>query len=184
MPAGIAVVANCTGSATITRDGRSAAAAVDAAISSGAQVALAKGAAVTLVFSNLLSVQLSKEAEMRLTDFAQEPFAATIRVQDAEREPTRSRTVLELQRGVMIAIARKVRTDAGSTIRIEVPGGTVEPEAGERVGSVRLELRPRQGGGARLEMASGGGAWVLRRPSQPDLRIGEGTPVVVALGEK
>lgn len=118
--------------------------AVDMVVEQSATVRTHAEGSVVLVFSNGATTKLGNDTELVIDEFLQDPFNATVKVSDLDKEPSPSRTKLSLNRGEIIGDVKQLRHDQDSSFTVQTPVGA----AGIRGTIFRIVFRPQANGQA------------------------------------
>lgn len=97
-----------------------------------------KGALIVLVFANGASVKLGSDTKLKIEEFKMDPLEEDVVVSKLEREPSISKTSLNLAYGEMVGDVKHLNRDKGSQFNITTPVGA----AGIRGTTFRIVFRP------------------------------------------
>lgn len=93
---------------------------------------------VVLVFMNGSSVKVGADSRLAIEEFKMDPLGEDIAVDGLEKEPSKSKTTLDLQFGEMVGDVKKLNYEGGSSFKIKTPVGA----AGIRGTTFRIVFRP------------------------------------------
>jgi hypothetical protein len=97
-----------------------------------------KESLAVLVFMNGSSVKVGADSKLRIEEFKMDPLGEDISAAKLDREPSKSKTTLDLQFGEMVGDVKKLNYEAGSSFKIKTPVGA----AGIRGTTFRIVFRP------------------------------------------
>ena len=92
-------------------------------VTPGQQIATGPKANVMLAFSNGATVTIGENAIVAVDEFTQTPFSEMFKMAEATKEPSASKTRLNLVRGEVLANVKKLNTAEGSTFEVKTPVG-------------------------------------------------------------
>ena len=143
-PAGKIVAKRAKGTVTHTVKATKATAPLtdDLEISEGTVVHTAKESSVVLLFSNGATINLGPDSELDIEQFTQDPFASVYEPSKSEKEPTVSKTKLNLTRGELVGQVKKLNKAGGSDFTVGTPVGA----AGIRGTTFRIVFKPTSDG--------------------------------------
>jgi len=124
-PRGYIAVMRVTGEAYVFEAGDTLRFALRAGslVNAGQQIATGPKANVMLAFSNGATVTIGENAIIAVDEFTQTPFAEMFKMAEASKEPSASKTRLNLVRGEVLANVKKLNTDEGSTFEVKTSIG-------------------------------------------------------------
>lgn len=179
-------VARVEGAVTMKRNGAIHALAFDQPVPAGARVCTPGDGAVILVFSNGVILSLTRDSELALEAYVQDPFAGPFDPAAAAEEPSASKTHLRLERGEMLLRAPALRHDRGSSLEVTLPIGTVRVDPENSRSIFRAVFRPNatgQGSVFQLQTALGALRFVGEKPAYPGaFPAGHGVTFDVSVG--
>ena len=120
-----------------------------------------KDSSVVLVFMNGSSIQLGAETRLKIDEFKMDPYDKEILPSKLAKEPSVSKTALNLAYGEIVGDVKKLNTAGGSTYSIKTPVGA----AGIRGTVFRIVFRP----------SSDGKAFTFQLSTSEGLVVFEGT---------
>lgn len=97
-----------------------------------------KASSVVLVFMNGSSVKLAPETKLAIATFKMDPLEDDIKVSELTKEPSVSKTQLNLAYGEIVGNVKTLNKDGGSTFQVNTPVGA----AGIRGTTFRIVFRP------------------------------------------
>ncbi len=97
-----------------------------------------KASSVVLVFMNGTSVKLAPDTKLAISTFKMDPSDDDIKVSELTKEPSVSKTQLNLAYGEIVGNVKTLNKDAGSSFSITTPVGA----AGIRGTTFRIVFRP------------------------------------------
>ena len=134
-------------------------------------VVTGKDSSVVLVFMNGSSIQLGADTRLKIDEFKMEKLDQEILPSKLTKEPSVSKTALNLAYGEIVGDVKKLNTAGGSTYSIKTPVGA----AGIRGTVFRIVFRPTSDGKAfTFQLSTSEGLVVLEGVTK-----GTGTPVDV-----
>jgi len=92
-------------------------------VSAGQQIATGPKANVMLAFSNGATVTIGENAIVAVDEFTQTPFSEMFKMAEATKEPSISKTRLNLVRGEVLANVKKLNSSEGSFFEVKTPIG-------------------------------------------------------------
>lgn len=101
-------------------------------------VSTGQNSLVVLVFMNGSSVKIGADSRLKIEEFKMDPLGEDIAVAGLEKEPSKSKTTLDLQFGEMVGDVKKLNYEGGSSFKIKTPVGA----AGIRGTTFRIVFRP------------------------------------------
>lgn len=101
-------------------------------------VVTGKGASVVLVFMNGSSVKLAADSKLAIDEFKMDPLDEDIQLAKLDKEPSVSKTSLNLAYGEMVGNVKRLNKDSGSYYNVKTPVGA----AGIRGTTFRIVFRP------------------------------------------
>ena len=107
-------------------------------------VVTGKDSSVVLVFMNGSSIQLGADTRLKIDEFKMDPYDKEILPSKLAKEPSVSKTALNLAYGEIVGDVKKLNTAGGSTYSIKTPVGA----AGIRGTVFRIVFRPTSDGKA------------------------------------
>lgn len=122
----------------LTADGQSVKLTEGAILTQSDTVTTGKGASVVLVFMNGSSIKLAQDSKLAIEEFLMDPLDTNITVSQLTKEPSVSKTQLNLTYGEMVGEVKHLNRDAGSYYNIKTPVGA----AGIRGTTFRIVFRP------------------------------------------
>jgi len=122
----------------LTKDGQSAKLAEGGLLTESDTVTTGKASSVVLVFMNGASVKVAQESKLAVEEFLMDPLDTPINVSQLTKEPSISKTKLNLAYGEVVGEVKHLNREAGSTFNIETPVGA----AGIRGTTFRIVFRP------------------------------------------
>jgi len=138
-------------------------------------VRTAKGAGVVLVFANGATVKVGSDSQLAIEEFLVDPFDKEQKVSDLKREPSSSRTALNLSYGEMVGDVKKLNTS--STYSIKTPVGA----AGIRGTIYRIVFRPSSDGKAFFQVQTAEGLVVVEGVATGEVPVSADKEVVVEI---
>lgn len=137
MPVGQIKAARVTGSVKLRINDQVTSLASGDLVPEAATVVTEKDSSVVLVFSNGATTQLGAETELSIQEYRQAPLSQQYNLADAEEEPTTSRTSLDLKKGELVGVVKKLKQGRSRFI-VNTPVGA----AGVRGTTFRIVFRP------------------------------------------
>lgn len=137
-----------------------------------------KGALVVLVFANGASVKLGGDSKLKIEEFKMDPLDEDLVVANLEREPSVSKTALNLAYGEMVGDVKHLNHDKGSQFNIRTPVGA----AGIRGTQFRIVFRPTGDGKSftfQLSTADGRVAYEGTVQAPAGIEVPKGEEIVV-----
>lgn len=122
----------------LTPDGQSTKLAEGALLTESDTVVTGKASSVVLVFMNGSSIKLAADSKLAIAEFKMDPLDESINVAQLVKEPSVSKTKLDLAYGEMVGDVKHLNRDGGSTFEIKTPVGA----AGIRGTTFRIVFRP------------------------------------------
>ncbi len=107
-------------------------------------------------------MRLGAQSELVVEEFQQDPFAAMIKLSESEQEPSRSRTVLALNRGELVGSVKALKYDLGSSFTIQSPVGEMAVRGAPAV--YRMVFRSSGAGQAFFNLSCAKGNVVFQPP--------------------
>jgi hypothetical protein len=162
----------------LTKDGQSLKLAEGAVLTESDTVTTGKGSSVVLVFMNGSSVKLAGDSKLAIEEFKMDPLEETISVSKLEKEPSVSKTKLNLTYGEMVGEVKHLNQEKGSKFDVETPVGA----AGIRGTTFRIIFRPTGDGKAftfTLSTAEGVVLFTGSTPGASGVDVPNGKEVVV-----
>ena len=92
-------------------------------VNAGQMIATGPKASITLAFSNGATVTIGEKSIVSVDEFVQTPFGEMFKMAEATKEPSSSRTRLDMVRGEITANIKKLNKAEGSTFEIKTPLG-------------------------------------------------------------
>ncbi len=136
---GVIKAAKVTGQVTKeSKDGHSEVLKNGAVLTESDTVVTGKASSVVLVFMNGSSVKLAPETKLAIETFKMDPLADDIKVAELQKEPSVSKTQLNLSYGEIVGNVKTLNKEGGSTYSINTPVGA----AGIRGTTFRIVFRP------------------------------------------
>lgn len=130
-----------------------------------------KGSSVVLVFMNGSSIKLAPDSKLAIDEFKMDPLADDIDLAKLDKEPSVSKTSLNLAYGEMVGNVKHLNKDSGSYYNVKTPVGA----AGIRGTTFRIVFRPTGDGKAfTFTLSTAEGIVLFTGTTQ-----GTGTPVDV-----
>ena len=96
---------------------------VGSLVSAGQQIVTGPKANVMLAFSNGATVTIGENAIVAVDEFTQTPFSEMFKMAEATKEPSISKTRLNLVRGEILSNVKKLNTAEGSSFEVKTPIG-------------------------------------------------------------
>jgi len=124
-PRGYIAVMRVTGEAYVFQAGDTLRFALRAGslVNAGQQIATGPKANVMLAFSNGATVTIGENAVIAVDEFTQAPFSEMFKMAETTKEPSISKTRLNLVRGEVLANVKKLNTNEGSFFEVKTPIG-------------------------------------------------------------
>jgi len=119
-------------------DGKSEALKNGALLVASDTVITGKASSVVLVFMNGSSVKLAPDTKLAIATFSMDPLDEDIKVSELTKEPSVSKTQLNLAYGEIVGNVKTLNKDGGSTFQVNTPVGA----AGIRGTTFRIVFRP------------------------------------------
>lgn len=168
MPSGRILLAKVAGTVNRIMDGASTACTVNDVVPPGTKLSTGGSSSVVLVFSNGAIVELGADSELVLQEFQQVPFGATFKLSEMEEEPSRSQTVLALNRGELVGRVKRLRFDQGSDFTVRSPVGAMGVRGAPA--TFRMLFRPSGAGQAffNLRCTTGNVLFHSSQPASPE----------------
>jgi len=122
----------------LAQDGQSTKLTEGAILTESDTVVTGKASSVVLVFMNGASVKLAPETKLAVQEFKMDPLADDIEVSKLTKEPSVSKTKLNLSYGEVVGEVKHLNREGGSYYEINTPVGA----AGIRGTTFRIVFRP------------------------------------------
>lgn len=161
MQSGRILVAKVTGTVNRIMDGATTACTVNDVVPPKTKISTGGNSSVVLVFSNGATVELGEQSELVVEEFQQDPFGAMVKLSEVEEEPSRSRTVLALNRGELVGNVKRLRYDLGSSFLVQTPVGAMAVRGAPA--AYRLVFRPSGAGQAFFNLSCAKGNLVFQQ---------------------
>lgn len=135
-----------------------------------------KDSSIVLVFQNGSSVRLGSETRLAIDEFKMDPLAAPISSAGTlKKEPTKSKTTLNLSYGEMVGDVKKL--NSSSSYSIKTPVGA----AGIRGTIYRIVFKPSSNGKAFFTISTAEGKVVMEGVTEQEIPVDAGKEVVVEI---
>lgn len=116
-------VTDLSGDVQVTQGGKTSKLAKGAFISSGATLSTGPSATISLAFSNGATFSVGKDTVLSIEEFSQRGGAGIVDPSKLTKEPTASRTILNLRKGQLTGDIKPLNLPAGSVFKIKTPAG-------------------------------------------------------------
>jgi hypothetical protein len=132
---------------------------------------------VALVFSNGTTAHVGANSALTIKQFLQDPFAATVKLAELDREPTVSKTELVFERGEVVVHLKRLESALGSVFLLHTPAGVAQP----RGTLLRMKITPQDATTAEFRLEVMGGAVAFTPKHGPTVQVEAGQPYVTTI---
>ncbi len=116
-------VTEITGDVQVTQGGKTSALAKGATLGSGATLATGPTGSASIAFSNGALLSVTSGTVLSIEEYSQRGGAGTVDPSKLTKEPTASRTILNLRKGHLTGEIKQLNLPAGSVFKVKTPAG-------------------------------------------------------------